>query len=99
MSLLLCRPRNSAPFGDVHVFLFPQRERAHGRGGITPAVLTIAVTHVQRVVTHLDLYRSAVTSACMRLRHASTLSARFAARRAKLLIQKYRVTNCGGKYR
>ena len=67
------------------VLLFPQCERTRRRGGIMPAVLAVAVTHLQRIAAHLDLHRSAVTPTCMRLRHASTLSARSAARRAKLL--------------
>ena len=48
-------------FGDVHVFFLPHRERAYRRGGIMPAVLTMAVTHLQRITVQLDLYRSAVT--------------------------------------
>jgi hypothetical protein len=30
-----------------------------------PAVLAMTVTDFQRITTHLDLYRSAVTLACM----------------------------------
>ena len=56
-------------FREVHVLPLPQRERAHRRGGITPAVFTMAITHLQGITTHLDLYRSAVTCACMRLGH------------------------------
>ena len=85
-------------FGEPHVILFPQRERAHRRGGIATAVFAMTVTHLQRFAAHLDLHRSAVTPACVRVSHASTLSARFASRRAKLLIQKYGVANCGAKY-
>jgi hypothetical protein len=58
-----------APFVRLHVLPFPQRERAHRRGGITPAVLAMTVTHLQRVAAHLDLHRSAVTSAFMRVSH------------------------------
>ena len=86
-------------FGEPHVILFPQRERARRRSGIATAVFAMTVTHLQRFAAHLDLHRSAVTPACVRVSHASTLSARFASRRAKLLIQKYGVANCGGKYR
>ena len=56
-------------FGEVHILPFPQRECAHRRGGITPAVFAMAITHLQRVAAHLDLYRSAVTTAFMCLRH------------------------------
>ena len=56
-------------FRELHVFPFPQRERAHRRCGIAAAVLAVAVTHLQRFAAHLDLHRSAVTSACMCLRH------------------------------
>jgi len=65
----LVSPEEFCALGDVYVFLLPQRERAHGRGGITPAVFAVAVTHLQRIAVHLDLYRTTVTSACMRLRH------------------------------
>src|SRR4026207_1350662 len=56
-------------FGHVHILLFPQGERAHRRGGITSAVLAVAITHLQRITAHLDLYRSAITCACMLLGH------------------------------
>jgi hypothetical protein len=29
----------------------------------------VAITHLQRITAHLDLYRSAVTCACMLLGH------------------------------
>ncbi len=70
-------------FGDAHVFFISQCERAHRRGGITPAIFAMAVSHFQRLAAHLDLYRSTVTSTCMRLGHACTLTARLAVRRAK----------------
>ena len=54
-------------FRELHVLPFPQRERAHRRGGITPAVFAMTVAHLQRFTAHLDLYRSAVTPACMRV--------------------------------
>jgi hypothetical protein len=50
-------------FGDAYVFFLSQSEPAHRRGGITPAVLTMAVAHLQRITAHLDLYRSTVTPA------------------------------------
>src|SRR4051812_29482996 len=56
-------------FREGHVVFLPQRERAHRRGGITPAVLAMAVTHLQRLAVHLDLHRSAVTSAFMCVCH------------------------------
>ena len=56
-------------FGNVDVFFFPQRERANRRGGITSAVLAMAVTHLQRIAAHFDLHRATVTSASMRLCH------------------------------
>jgi hypothetical protein len=59
----------TSAFRDLYVFRFPQRERAHGRSGIAPVVFTMTVTHLQRFAAHLDLYRSAVTSACMCIRH------------------------------
>ena len=55
-------------FGDLDLFRLPQRERAHWRGGIAPAIFAMTVTHLQRFAAHLDLHRSAVTSACMCLR-------------------------------
>jgi hypothetical protein len=75
-------------FGDIDVLFFPQRERAHRRGGITPAVFAMAITHLQRITAHFDLHCSTVTLTHMRLGHASTLTARFAARRAKLTHPK-----------
>ena len=56
-------------FRELHVFPFPQREGAHRRGGITAAILTMTVTHLQGFAVHLNLHRSTVASACMRLRH------------------------------
>src|SRR5437867_3162098 len=56
-------------FGDAYVLFLPQCKRAHRRSGITPAVLAMAITHLQRLAAHLDLYRSTVTFTCMHLRH------------------------------
>src|SRR5215217_9580178 len=59
---------------ESHIFFLPQGERAHRRGGITPAVFAMAVTHLQGFAAHLDLHRSAVTSAFMRLCHDSNIN-------------------------
>ena len=56
-------------FRELNVLPFPQRERAYRRGGITPAIFAMTVTHLQGFPAHLDLDRSAVASAFMRLRH------------------------------
>ena len=56
-------------FYELHVFPFPQRERAYRRGGITPAVLAMTVTHLQGFPANLDLDRSAVTATFMCIRH------------------------------
>ena len=56
-------------FYELHVFPFPQCERAHRRGGVTAAVLAMTVAHLQRFAAHLDLHRTTVTSACMCLRN------------------------------
>ena len=77
-------------FGDIDVLSLPQCERAYRRGRITTAILAMAITHLQRITAHLDLHRSAVTSTSMRLGHASTLTARFSTRRAKLTHPKSR---------
>ena len=53
----------------AHTFFLPQRERADRSRGITPAIFAMTVTHLQRFAVHLDLYRSAITSAFMCLRH------------------------------
>ena len=53
----------------AHTFFFPQRERADRRRGITPAIFAMTVTHLQRFAAHLDLYRSAITSASMCASH------------------------------
>src|SRR6476646_9685696 len=60
-------------FMEANVFFFPQHERADRCGRITPAVFTMTVTHVQRIATHLDLHRSAVTSTCMCVCHCHCL--------------------------
>jgi hypothetical protein len=62
-------PEEFCALSDVDVFFFPQRERAHRRGGIASAVLAMAITHVERLAEHLDLHRSAVAFAYARLRH------------------------------
>ena len=62
-------PEELRSFGKDYLLLFPQRERAHRRGGITPAVLTMTITHLQRFPENLDLDRSAVTSAFVRVCH------------------------------
>ena len=69
MSLLLEFAEKVRAFGKAYIFFFPQRERAHRRGGITPAVLAMAVTHLQGFPANLDLDRSAVTAAFMRVSH------------------------------
>ncbi len=61
-------------FSNIYVFLFPQCDRAHRRSGITPAVLAMAVTHLQGFAAHLDLYGSTVTSACMCLWHEKDIN-------------------------
>lgn len=71
-------------FDHADILFLPQRECAHRRSGITPAVLAMTVTHLERIAAHLDFHRSAVTSARMHLRHASTFTPRFALRREKL---------------
>jgi hypothetical protein len=53
----------------AHTFFFPQRERADRRRGITPAIFAMTVTHLQRFAAHLDLYRSAITSASICVSH------------------------------
>src|SRR5215470_11970766 len=60
-------------FDEGYVFPFPQCERAYRRGGITPAILAVAVAHLQRFTAHLDLNRSAVTTAFVCLRHKQNL--------------------------
>ena len=60
-------------FDKLYVFPFPQRERAYRRGRITSAILAMAVAHLQGFTAHLDLNRSATTSAAMCLRHKQNL--------------------------
>jgi len=57
-------------FGKVDALFFPQRERAHRRGGIATAVFAVAITHLQRIAAYLDLHRSAITCAFMCVSHA-----------------------------
>ena len=54
-------------FRDLHVLRFPQREYAHRRGGIAPAVFAMTITHIERLTARFDLDRSAVTSCFVRL--------------------------------
>jgi hypothetical protein len=82
-------PEELRSFGKDYVLLLPQRERAHRRGGIMPAVLAMAVTHLQRIAAHLDLHRSAVTSTCMRFGHASIFTPRFSPPLGKLTHQNH----------
>ena len=56
-------------FADLHSLGFPQREDADRRSAITPALVAVTVTHVERLTGRFDFHRPAVTSACMRLRH------------------------------
>jgi hypothetical protein len=55
--------------GNTNVLFLPQGERADWRGGITPAIFAVTITHLERIAAQLDLHRPAVTSASMRLRH------------------------------
>jgi hypothetical protein len=56
-------------FDKTHIFFFPQRERAHRRGGIAAAIFAMTVAHLQRFAAHLDLHRSAVTATFMCFSH------------------------------
>ena len=56
-------------FREVHVLLFPRRERAPRRGGITPSIFAMTVTHLQRFAAHFDFHRSAITRAFVGLSH------------------------------
>ena len=51
-------PEELCAFPEVHVLPFPQRERAHRRGGITPSIFAMTVTHLQRFAAHRDLHHS-----------------------------------------
>jgi hypothetical protein len=53
-------------FGDFHSLGFPQREDAERRRAITPALVAMTVTHVERLTGRFDLHRPAVTSAFTR---------------------------------
>ncbi len=57
-------------FANLHSLGFPQREDADRRRAITPALVAMTVTHVDRLTGRFDFHRPAVTSACMPLRHA-----------------------------
>ena len=54
---------------DFHSLGFPQREDADRRGAITPALITMTVTHVNRFTGCLDFHCSAIASACMCISH------------------------------
>src|ERR1700758_2360055 len=54
---------------DFHSLGFPQREDAERRRAITPALVAMTVTHVQRLTGRFDLHRPAVTSACVLISH------------------------------
>ena len=56
-------------FANLHGLGFPQREDADRRRAITPALVAMTVTHVERLAGRFDFHRPAVTSACMPLRH------------------------------
>jgi hypothetical protein len=56
-------------FDEAYISFFPQRERAHRRGGIAAAIFAMTVSHFQRFPAHLDLYRSTVTATFMCVRH------------------------------
>ena len=56
-------------FANLHSLGFPQREDADRRRAITPALVAMTVTHVERLAGRFDFHRPAVTSACMPLRH------------------------------
>ena len=57
-------------FANLHGLGFPQREDADRRRAITPALVAMTITHVERLTGRFDFHRPAVTSACMPLRHA-----------------------------
>ena len=56
-------------FTDFHSVRFPQCEDADRRRAITPALVAMTVTHVERLTGRFDFHRSAITSACMCVRH------------------------------
>jgi hypothetical protein len=55
---------------DFHSLGFPQREDADRRSAITPALITMTITHLNRFTGCLDFHCSAITSACMCISHA-----------------------------
>ncbi len=57
-------------FANLHSLGFPQREDADRRRAITPALVAMTITHVERLTGRFDFHRPAVTSACVPLRHA-----------------------------
>src|SRR5262249_13036384 len=59
---------------------FPQREDADRRRAITPALVAMTVTHVERLTGRFDFHRSTITLTSMRFGHASTVTPRFALR-------------------
>src|SRR5438477_11224451 len=54
-------PEELRSFGKVYLLLFPQRESALRRGGMTPAVCAMAVINLHRITVHFDLHGPAVT--------------------------------------
>src|SRR5690349_4559568 len=56
-------------FANLHSLGFPQCEDADRRRAITPALVAMTVTHVERLTGRFDFYSPAVTSACMCLQH------------------------------
>src|SRR3977135_3505884 len=56
--------------GDLHVFSLPEGEAGNGCAGIAPALIAMAITHIERRPLRLNLDRSAMTCCrmCLRLR-------------------------------
>src|SRR5580700_2837490 len=60
--------------GDLYVLRFPQGENANRRGRKTPAILAMAVAHIERLTVRFDLDRSAIAFARMCHSHALFLA-------------------------
>ena len=60
-------------FRNLDGLRFPQGENAHWRGGITPAILTVAITHIEWIALSFDHYCAAVTGSLVCIRHGSYL--------------------------
>src|ERR1700738_2395810 len=58
-------PKRFRAFRNLHVFGFPETEAGNGCTGIAPALIAMAITHVERRPLRLDLHRSAMT--CSRM--------------------------------